>query len=176
MKRVIVNFRIGRGGRFHNQGHLTVDGIGKSLAHYVEENNFINPENFQSVLQELENRVDEEGNAIYDMDDVRSDMFDGMLIKEDFCEKYGLAEGALGDDYLFDCNGNGIGNLPDEAGNYYFDIDGEYNTHYGKAIDSWFDLSDREQNVLTDEEIETLRGYDVEDLPVVEDEIDQDND
>lgn len=42
-----------------------------------------------------------------------------------------------------------------------------------KVVDSYNDLSEREQNVLSASEIEDLRRYDVEDLPASEDDADE---
>lgn len=167
MKKCIVNFHIGRGGRFWNQGHLTCSGVGESQAHYLIEQNFINPEHYDDVLKSIgEDRPE------IDPDGIRSDLFDGIISREEFCKKYGIEVADLGDDHLFDGGGSDVGALPDEDGNYHFDFDGEYNTHYGRSIDSWDDLTEKEQGAMSPDDIDRLKWYDVADLPEQEDEED----
>jgi hypothetical protein len=174
MEKVILNFHIGRGGHFWNQGYLTFEGFGGRRADYTIEANFINPENLMKVSRRLAEQEDEEGNLLYEADTIMDDFYN--LNREGFNERYNLSDGELGDDYLFDGSGNGIGGLPDEDGNYFFDIDGDYDTDYGKAITSFDELTEKERACLSVVELNDLITLGVSDVPTIDEEEENQND
>jgi hypothetical protein len=167
MKKAIVHFKIGRGGRFYNQGHLSCYGVDRK-GHTCEDNLFINPENAEAVIKAL---VDEG----CDIDVVRDNLYDKG--HDEFCDMYGIARSELGEDVYFDGGGNYVGDLPDEDGNYHLDFDGPYDTRYGRAIDSYGELTEAEQSCLSEYDLDMLSIYDVDDVPRADVEvIDEDED
>lgn len=128
--RILINFQIGRGGRFNNGGHLSVNGIGDTtLGHITEKLNYD-----YSKLQE----------AIADMEDAARDEIldatcDAAAELENILNKHGLHLADIGDRCYTDYNGE-VYELPNEDG-YSFNFDNEYDTSYGVYVSHLNDLS-----------------------------------
>lgn len=152
-KNILVNFHIGRGGRFNNQGHLSFCGTGNETKNFVENENYIDYENRDSIIKE-------HGDVVIDlMTDLDSEV-DGEDY-EVFCKKYG----DLGSLYLFASSGNEIGEYKENDEEYHYDEDGLYNTTYGKLISVWEDLTDSEQCAARNSSNLYLLEFDIE-VPV----------
>lgn len=138
--KTLVNFHIGRGGRFNNQGHLTYTGTGTTVKDYIREKSFLRYENEDSITRQIAEEND------MDIDNVR-DEFNQCEIGE-FCEKYTIAKADFGELRLFEDTGHDLGEYSEGDEPYHYDSDGEYRTDYGKQIECFEDLTDREQEAV----------------------------
>lgn len=139
-KDVIVAFHIGRGGRFNNQGHLSV--IGE-----MEIGDFTN-----DLYPEYENLIDLiNGNIIYKKNEseIRDLVTDGNF--EDLDKFFSIKKEQLGDLSYNDEAGNPTGLTQDEvdSGIGRIDIDGYYDTTYTTKIGD-----------LTEMELEAIKNAD----------------
>jgi len=123
----IVAFHIGRGGRFHNQGHLSFKGINEIS--YFTNDLFTKYEN----QDQFKNRF-----GFDDAGDNQKCILDLITDKnfEELEEKFGISEKDLGEEIYIDGNGNQVGLTVAEAGTGigYIDIDADYNTTYTKHL------------------------------------------
>lgn len=121
---ILVEFSIGRGGRFNNGGHVSFlgyEGNGKS---YVENNNFLKFENESEIILEHEDEVENIADLITDLDNQKGDSYD------EFCKQYG----DLGNVIVADCDGNEIGDYVEDGLPFFYNEDNEYNSTYGKYL------------------------------------------
>jgi len=133
--KVLVNFSVGRGGRFNNGGHLTFCGVGSKCKGFVEEENFIRYENEWDIVKENEDLTDK----ITDLGcETNTEEYKA------FCEKYGN----LGRVVLTGGNGDEIGDYEGGECEYNYNIDNDYDTTYGKYIGDFSDLSESEQEAV----------------------------
>lgn len=139
----IVEFHIGRGGRFNNQGHLTFCGVGSDAKNFVENENFLAFENESAIVDAIEDE---------DQQDIVTDLITDLDNQVDtpeykaFCEKYGN----LGAVILTSSNGNYIGDYVNNNEAYNYDEDGQYDTTFGVKITFWNDLSDDMKDAILD--------------------------
>lgn len=149
MKKVLVNFHIGRGGRFNNQGYLTFAGVGFASKNISEEQNFIAYENEQQILEKINNSsirnmaID----LITDLDqETEGDSY------ADFCNRFGDLGGLV----LNSQNGNYIGDYKsnDDVDNYYYDEDGAFDTTYGMMIESPEELNQDQLDAIEESSID----------------------
>jgi len=126
MKNTIVSFHIGRGGRFHNAGHLTFTGTNK-IGHYTE-NLFINFENWADVVKPFD-KYSTELNEVTDL--LNNEDFETLL------SKFGILESDLGEKVYFDGSGSPVGLTveEEETGIGTINIDHGYDTTYTKLIE-----------------------------------------
>jgi len=151
MKKVFVNFKIGRGGRFNNQGHLSVHSIGKSAEAVVTSD-------YCTVIYENQDRIlleralyiesqDTEADRDAELNEISDDLCQMGLYT--FCAFYNFTPEDFGPEvYREDASGEIVGEVSGEDGKYCIDYDGDYETFYGRQIESWLDLSDNEQAVI----------------------------
>lgn len=133
----IVEFHIGRGGRFNNPDYLTFCGVGSSAKHHVENNNFLGYENEGKLIEES-------GEEIIDLIiDLRFGSTDGERYKS-FCQRYGN----LGARVVKSHSGNVIGDYVEDGSEFHYDEDGQYNTTYGVLVSGFNDLTEREQDAV----------------------------
>ncbi len=154
----LVEFHIGRGGRFNNQGHLTFCGVGNDAKRDVENKNFLAFENESEII---ETHGDDVVDLITDLD------YNTESVEyKEFCEKYGN----LGAVVLNSCDGNYIGDKVEDNNNYHYNEDGPYDTTYGVLVDSFEDLSENEQHAILESPVRWKfeQAFDVE-LPEMED-------
>lgn len=149
-KKILVNFQIGRGGRFNNQGYLTFLNVGTKAKECVENKNFIRYENEADVLKELQ--TEEEKDSFNDLITDLNYETEGALYDE-LCKKYGPL-GGLELHY----NGNYIGDCKIGEFEYHYDVDGDYDTTYGVLIEGFEDLSERQQQAV----LNSNNKYDLE--------------
>lgn len=138
----IVEFHIGRGGRFNNQGHLTFCGVGSDAKNFVENENFLAYENESAIIDALdEDQQDAIRDLITDLDNqVGTDEYIA------FCAKYGDLGGVV----LNSESGNEIGDYVADGEEYRYNEDGEYDTTYGTIATCWDDLTDAERRAVRD--------------------------
>ena len=149
-KKVLVNFQIGRGGRFNNQGHLSFLNVGTKAKACVESDNIIRYENEAEIIKDLETEqlADTVRDQITDLDcQIEGDNY------TEFCEKYG----DLGKLELHDCNGNVIGEYQNGECEYNYNIDNDYDTTYGKLISDLSELTESELEAV----IEASNNYEI---------------
>lgn len=154
-KNILVNFHVGRGGRFNNAGYLTFVGTGNEAKNFVENENYIDYENKHSIIKE-------HGDIVIDLMTDLDTAIDGEDY-DAFCKKYGKLGGLT----LYDCSGNEIGDYKDNDEEYHYDEDGICDTSYGKLIDCWEDLTDSEQYSVRKSSQLYILEYDIE-VPVLE--------
>ena len=147
----IVAFKIGRGGRFNNQGHLSFLDVDKGIDKFTQDlfTKFENEDNFKNRFGFSETN-DENQKSILDL--LTDYNFDELE------EKFGITEKMLGDEIYTNDNGNPVGLTVKEAetGIGRIDIDGEYNTIYTCFL---CDCDEKELNA-----IENSNHWDKEDL------------
>lgn len=118
MKKTIVAFHIGRGGRFYNAGFLTFIGE-KEIGEFTDDL-FTRFENESDLLEEIEDE----------------DRFRDLCTDENFTlleEEFGVTEEMLGGiEYYCGASGESVGLTRKEVeeGIGRIDIDGDYNTTY----------------------------------------------
>lgn len=146
---IYLEFSIGRGGRFNDEGFLTLVGVDYSAKSLVESKNFTMYENEIEVCEEISERMD------IDFDQVRDDLFCDVddAKNQEKLEKYGVSLEDFGR-LILHCNGNEIGELVEDGQEFCYDVDGGYDTTYG----GWFSKDD-----LTDKQISAIeRAYSAE--------------
>jgi hypothetical protein len=112
----IVCFHVGRGGRFHNAGHLSyISGYKDEIDNYTEDL-FSNYEGAFEISKAIGKREN------------LSAKYDECCDNDDFSffEKLGFE---IGEKYYFNCGGN-TGLLVDNDGTGSINIDNDYNTTY----------------------------------------------
>ena len=143
-KKVLVNFHIGRGGRFNNQGYLTFHSVGDVIKNNLMGEYYIYPENHNDILRTLQNDDEKEEMYLNAITDLGSDWSTESAEYRKICAEFG----EIGKPCVFDSNQNYVGELPAEDGSYHFDFDGQYDTSYGVAISCFQDLSENEQSAV----------------------------
>ncbi len=132
----IVAFHIGRGGNFHNQGHLTFLGENE-IWRYVDEL-FISFENADTVAREIGDRANLKAKYYQAIEE------DEAAIS--FLDRIGLP---LGERVYIDGSGHevGLSVAESESGVGRIDIDGQYNTTYAKRL---ADCSEKELRLIAE--------------------------
>lgn len=142
LNKTIVAFHIGRGGRFHNQGHLSFIGENK-IGDFVHDLflNFENEKDFSNRFG-FDSTGGEDQKSILDLITDRD--FDQLK------EKFGITELMLGLEQYYDGGGNPVGLtvMEEESGIGTINIDNDYDTTYTIY------LEDASEN-----EIEAIRKY-----------------
>jgi len=77
----------------------------------------------------------------------------GTSVKNTIENKYFTVETEDGNTTLIDDSGNEIGEVVEDGKAYHYDIDGDYNTSYGKLVTSFDELTDEEQKAIIDSNI-----------------------
>jgi len=173
-KNTTVAFHIGRGGHFHNAGHLSFiceNKIGK----YTDDL-FLQYENTSDVLKKLSDENDDFNDSDFlDMLTDAENSNDTTSIEE----KYNMSAGELGELVYFDGGQNPVGLTYNEeqSGIGCINIDNDYNTTYTCRLSDcsedefrairkasefdWLDsdLQDYIKNALDEEEEETEEEY-----------------
>lgn len=131
----IVCFHIGRGGRFHNAGHLSyISGYNSNINHYTDDL-FIHFEGEFEISKAIGNR--ENLRVKFEQCCETGDFY--------FFEKLGFK---IGQQYHFNCGGSNTGLLVDNDGTGSIDIDRDYNTTYCKYLE---DCDQPELKLIIDE-------------------------
>jgi hypothetical protein len=123
MKKIIVSFHIGRGGRFYNQGHVSF--IGEQDINDFVDDLFIRFENEPKILSRFSNNqlLNAVRNAIADED------YDTLV-------KFAITKEDLGQrEYYCGASGSSVGLLVDNDGTGRINIDNDYNTTYSCFIE-----------------------------------------
>ena len=137
----VVEFHIGRGGRFNNAGYLTFKGVGSEAKSRVESDNFLGFEFQNEVIENLDEDFDKD-----EVIEIFSDL-DHTTKSEaykDFTEKYG----DLGCVVVNSGAGNFIGDYKADGEDYRYEEDSDYDTTYGVLAESFEDLSEEEQTAI----------------------------
>jgi hypothetical protein len=138
-KAILINFQIGRGGRFYNGGHLSVNGIGEhTLSHITETLNY----DYSSLSESIKELDDEAKSQVLDATTDDSSELETILIQN------GLSLADIGERCYTDQNGS-VYDLPNDTG-YSFDFDGEYNSSYGVYITQISELDNKQISALQD--------------------------
>lgn len=120
----IVAFHIGRGGRFHNQGHLSY--IGERRIGDFTSDLFLNYENEGDFKNRFgyDSTGDSDQQCITDL--IYSEKFDELK------EKFGITKEMLGEQQWYDGGGNPVGltAAEEKTGLGRIDIDRDYDTTY----------------------------------------------
>jgi hypothetical protein len=121
-EKTIVCFHVGRGGRFHNQGHVFFlrHCTPEQMFNNAQEKNWLfdNPENWF----EIKNQIGERPNLLEKWENN----------DQDFFQRKGFD---LGENWYFDSNGNPIVSCEDvESGIFVLNFDNDYNTYYSKLL------------------------------------------
>lgn len=160
----IVAFHIGRGGHFHNAGHLTfVDQ--KGIRSFTNDL-YTWYENLHKFSDRFgfEQTGSKEQRCIVDL--VTDEAFDELE------EKFGIKKEMLGEEIYRDCNGSDVGLTVKEAnaGVGRIEIDGQYNTTYAKYLS---ECTDNELQLIAEYNgyvDSNIRDYAKEQLGIVDDE------
>jgi hypothetical protein len=72
----------------------------------------------------------------------------GTTVKNTIESKYFTEETEDGSTILIDDSGNEIGEVVEDGKPYHYDIDGDFNTSYGKLVSSFNELTDEEQKAI----------------------------
>jgi len=129
----VVCFKIGRGGHFHNAGHVSFlryeDDINKFtgdlFSYYEFENEFrYKYKGYPNIIKELE--------SFFETGDGEADQATMDLYP--IFRRLGITLSDLGDRLWFTCGGSCTGLEVDNDGTGTIDIDGGYNTTYCKLI------------------------------------------
>ena len=137
----IVAFHIGRGGRFHNSGHLTYLDE-KPISHYTDDL-FLNYENEKDFKTRygFDSTGDKNQRCILDL--INDEDFDELE------EKFGITQEQLGERQYFDGGGNMVGltESESESGIGKINIDYDYDTTYTRYLS---DCDEKEFQAILD--------------------------
>lgn len=145
----IVSFHIGRGGRFHYQGHKTFAGYHDMNQIVSWETNDLSVQ-FENYASLLPNQLDEKYDAIVDA-------FSEAEYNGDFSalNKLGITKEQCGKLVYIDLNGKHMIEC-DHDGTGILDWDGEYDTDYSQRVS---DCSDEELHLIVNEGSENEPAY-----------------
>jgi len=147
LEKKLVEFHIGRGSKSYYQGYLTFCGVGSSARDNVISENYLAFENESKIIDKWEDEEENITDLITDLDcDSNSKQY------AEFCIKYG----ELGKVVVNSCDGNYIGDYAGEGEEYFFDLDGDYDTTYGRLVESFDDLNGEEQGAVNRSEVKYL--------------------
>lgn len=140
--KTIVCFHIGRGGKFHNAGHVSYCRFRTPQEHfnYAQEKNWLfdNPKNWFEIKSQIGDRAN-------------------LLEKwenndQDFFREKGFD---LGENWYFDANGNAIVSEKDvESGVFNLNFDGGYDTYYTQVLE---DCSESELKLIVAEDCDHVK-------------------
>lgn len=138
----IVCFHVGRGGRFHNAGHVSYCRFRTPEEHFnfAQEKNwlFLDPENWHDIKRQIGNRP----NLLEKWDNMDYDFF----------RQKGFD---LGEMWYFDTNNNAIISEEDvESGIFILDFDGGYNTYYTQYLE---DCTESELKLIVEEDCDYVQ-------------------
>ena len=137
----IVAFHIGRGGHFHNPGHLSYLDE-KPISHYVDDL-FLNYENEKDFKNRYgyDSTGDSDQRCILDL--ITDKDFDELE------ERFGITEEQLGEAIYFDGGGNPVGLTESECeiGIGRINIDYDYDTTYTRFLS---DCNEAEMQAILD--------------------------
>lgn len=124
LKKTIVSFHIGRGGRFYNSGHVTF--LGENNINHYTDDLYIVYEHQQSFRETLKKR--NLSNLLEKFDScIDCDNFDFFIQK--------LSHFKIGEKIYVDQNGNDIGLLCENDGTGIINIDRDYDTTYAQYLE-----------------------------------------
>ena len=142
----IVAFHLGRGGHYHNPGHLSFIGT-HEISHFTEDL-FLNYD-LSEIMEKLENENedwdDEDTNYDKNIYLTKRDLFIQLVNEENFDElekRFGIDQDALGSKEYFDGGGNPVGLTASESEtgigkiNIDYDYDTTYTTHLSECSDA----------------------------------------
>lgn len=139
IKKTLMAFHTGRGGRFNNAGHTTFIGEGKSINEFTSDL-FLNFENTKEVVRDAEDRGLDVSNVL----DAIADATNGNNTP---FTRMGFDVQDLGALVWADCNGNEVGLNFENDGTGSIDLDGQYNT---TTVDFLENLSENEAQMVLD--------------------------
>ena len=127
IENTIVAFHIGRGGMFHNAGHVSFIGEYK-IGHFIDDL-FLNYENEKDFKKRYGfDSAHEWQRCILDL--INDQEFDELE------EKFGITEDMLGERIYMDGSGNGVGltEAQEQTGTGRIENDGDYDTDYCQLL------------------------------------------